>query len=498
MSRVQFVRALLGVSAVVAAVLTLAGCGGDGDTAVGGAAAGVVPANVALYATLNTDFEGDEWQQAEELVRRFPDGDRAIRELLATIEAEDDLDFEEDVKPALGPEVALVVSDFAAADPGVVGLTQPRDQQKFEELLAQGDAETVSQEFEGWTVFSDEQASIDAFVQAAGGDTLADSDEFAEALDGLDAGLLSLYVSGEGLRRAAEQDPSFDPESVGPLLPNGEFPTLGVTLGAEDDAGWLDGQFVFGGDVAESGFVGEPFAAELPEEVPGEVLAYVGFSDLEQQFSRFRDALAEYDPSVESQLGQLEGALGVSLEEDIAPLFAGEGAFYVRRGAPLPELTLVTNVENEQQAVGTVDDLVEGLGGFVPVPPPEDTEIAGVSARQLVLEPPVTLFYAAFDGKLVVTTTRDGIADLREEGERLSDDDAYNDALEQAEMPDETTGFAYVDLGESVPLLLDFAGAGGESIPPEVRANTEPLRGLVAYGTAEDEKVTFSAFLGVE
>jgi hypothetical protein len=490
------VRVLLGVSAVFAA-LVLTGCGGD-EAGVAGSAAGVVPANVALYATLNTDFEGDEWQQAEELVRRFPDGDRAIRELLATIEDEDDIDFEQDVKPAFGPEVAVVVLDFAADDPAFVGLTQPRDPQKFDELLAQGDEPAVSEEFEGWTVFSDEQASIDAFKQASGGDTLADSDAFAEALDGLDEGLVSVYVSGDALRRAAQQDPSFDPASVEALLPNGEFPTMGITVGADDDGGRLDGQFVFGGDVEESGLAGEPFAAELPDELPGGVLAYVGFNDLEQQISRFRDALAEIDPEVESQLGQIEGTLGVSLEEDIAPLFAGEGAFYVRPGSPLPELTLVTNVEDEQQAVGTVDDLVEGIGGFVPVPPPEDTEIAGVQARQLVLEPPVTLFYAAFDGKLVLTTSRDGIADLREEGDRLSDDESFTDALDQAGVPDETTGLAYVNLAEVVPLLLNYADASGEEIPPEVRANTEPLRAFVAYGTAEGDTVTFSAFLGVE
>ena len=496
MSRVQGVRVLLGVSTVVAA-LALAGCGGD-EAAVGGAAADVVPANVALYVSSNTDFEGEEWQQAEELVRKFPDGDRAIRELLATIE-EEDVDFEEDVKPAFGPEVAVVVLDFAGDDPQFVGLTQPRDQQKFDELIAQGDEPAVSEEFEGWTVFSDEQASIDAFKQAAGGDTLADSDAYTEAVAGLDEGLVTVYVSGAGLQRAAEQNPTFDPASLETVLPNGEFPTMGITVGADDDGGRLDGQFVFGGDLEESGFVGEPFSAELPDELPGEVFAYVGFNNLEQQISRFRDVLADVDPNFESQLGQIEGALGVSLEEDIAPLFAGEGAFYVRRGSPLPELTLVTRVENDEQAVGTVDDLVEGLvGADVSLPPPEDTEIAGVQARQLVLEPPVTLFYAAFDGLLVLTTARDGIADLREEGDRLSDDESFTDALDQAGVPDETTGIVYVNLAEAVPLLLDYVDASGESVPPEVRANTEPLQNFVAFGTAEGDTVTFSAFLGVE
>ncbi|MGH3007703.1 MAG: hypothetical protein ACRDOS_17670, partial [Gaiellaceae bacterium] len=83
---------------ILVLVLALAGCGGEtGD--VGGEAAGLVPADVVLYVSGNTDFEGDEWQAAEELVRKFPDGERGIQMLLEDLQEEEDLDFEADVKP---------------------------------------------------------------------------------------------------------------------------------------------------------------------------------------------------------------------------------------------------------------------------------------------------------------------------------------------------------------------------------------------------------------
>ena len=82
--------------------------------------------------------------------------------------------------------------------------------------------------------------------------------------------------------------------------------------------------------------------------------------------------------ALESQLGMAEGFLGVSLEEDIAPLFAEEGAVYVRRGALIPEVTLVTQVEDEEQALGTLDDLVGRIGAFLPFGQPERTEVYGV------------------------------------------------------------------------------------------------------------------------
>ncbi|MGH3093539.1 MAG: hypothetical protein ACRDOG_14600, partial [Gaiellaceae bacterium] len=87
---------------ILALVLAVAGCGGGTESGdVGGEAAGIVPAGVALYVTGNTDFEGEEWQAAEELVRKFPDGERGIQMLLEDLQEEEDVDFEADVKPAL-------------------------------------------------------------------------------------------------------------------------------------------------------------------------------------------------------------------------------------------------------------------------------------------------------------------------------------------------------------------------------------------------------------
>jgi hypothetical protein len=489
------VRVLPGVLSALVAAFVVAGCGGDG-TAVGGSAAAIVPADVALYVSGNTDFDGDEWQQAEALVKRFPDGERALSELLADFESEEGLDFEEDVKPAFGAETAVVAFGLGE-DPAYVGLTQPRDPQKFEELLATGDEPLVSAEVDGWTAFSDQQSSLDRFTEA-GGESLADSEDFEKALGGLDAGLLSVYVRGEALQQALEQHPSYDVGAAQSLLPEGELPAIGVTIGADDDGARFDGNFVFAGDLEDTALATEPFDSELVEEVPAGALAFLSFNDLEQQFSHFRDALAQIEPELESQLGQAEAAIGLSLEEDVAPLFAGEGALYVRGGLPLPEVTLVTLVEDEEDALGTVDNLVEGLQGFAPIGTPEETEIAGVEAREVDLTPPFALYYAAFDGKLVVTTARDGIAALREGGERLEDDEAFSEALERADVPAETTGLAYVNVGEIAPILFDYAEFAGDEVPPEVRANIEPLGSLVAYGTRDGDTLSFSGFLGVE
>jgi Protein of unknown function (DUF3352) len=492
------VRALLTLAAGLAVALGVAGCGG-GTGAVGGEAASIVPAEAAVYVSGNTDFESEEWQQAEALVRKFPDGERAIGKLLEELEAEEGLSFEEDVKPALGPEVALVVLDVTQEDAAFVGLTQPRDQAKFEELLATGDEPAVSEQVDGWTVFSDKQESIDTFKAARGGETLADSDAYDETMDGLEDGVVSVYVNGEAFRTLAETSPDYSQGDLEALLPGGKIPSLGAVLRAEDDGARLDGTAVFGGDLEESGLAAASYEAELPGVVPSGVLVYLSFNDFERQLSALRDSLAQLQPEFESQLGMAEGVLGVSLEEDIGPLFAGENALYMRRGSPIPEITLLTEVEDEERAVATLDDLVAGLGAFADLPEPETTEVAGLQVRDLQVAPFVSIFYGAFDGRLVVTTSRQGIVDLREDGDRFAEDDGFQEAKDKAGLPDETSGWGYVNLADALPLLFDYAGLSeGADVPPEARSNTEPLRSLVFYSTTDANTARFSLFLGIE
>jgi hypothetical protein len=108
----------------------------------------------------------------------------------------------------------------------------------------------------------------------------------------------------------------------------------------------------------------------------------------------------------------------------------------------------------------------------------------------------LAVYYAAFDGKLVVTTTPAGIEGLRDGGAKLADDELFEDAAEAAEMPDETTGFVYVDADEAVALAEGLAALQGENLPNDVRENLEPLGTAVLYGARDD--VCFSGFVSID
>jgi hypothetical protein len=493
---VRFIPVLL----VAALLPVLAGCGSGSDV---GAAADVVPADVFVYASVDTDFDGDGWAALEEFAARFPNGENLLQSLADEVNSgEEGIDFEADVKPALGDEVAFVVLDAPAEDTLAEGtsesfvlLLQPDDDAAFQRLLEKSDEPPVTDEVDGWTVVAETQESLDSFLERLDGPRLDGSEDFERAMEDLDDGALArVFVNGAKLSEAYEADPSAAPP-VDALLPGGELPSFGMAFDVESDSARIDGRAVFAG---ENPYATESYSADLPEKVPGDVLAYVSFNDLETAFSRFRDVAAETDPEAERQLGMAEGLLGVSLEEDVLPLLSGEGALYLRAGAPIPEVTLVTEIEDEENALETLDKIVESAGGFEPrLRNPTTVEIDGVEARELPIDPPVSLYYAAFDGLLVVTSSQEGIAALREESDRLSDSEAFDDALDAAGVPGETQGFGYVDLQRAVPLFLGFAEAG-DAATDEARGYLEPLQSLVFYGDQDDETASFTLFLGVE
>ena len=65
-----------------------------------------------------------------------------------------------------------------------------------------------------------------------------------------------------------------------------------------------------------------------------------------------------------------------------------------------------------------------------------------------------------------------------------------------ARVPEETTGFAYVDADDALETAEDVANlSGGEGISPEARANLEPLERVLFHGSSDD---CLDAFLAID
>ena len=492
-------RATRFLAALPAALALAVGCGGQAGGDGLGAGAELAPASTAVFVAVDTEFDGDQWQAAMDLVGKFPGGRDAARELFKEFE-EDDVDFERDVEPAVGPELDLVVLELAAGRETAVALTQPRDRKKFEELMRKGDEPVAYEMLDDWAVVAENREELERFQQARGDDSLAESDAFEDAMDDLpEDALARVYVNGDALMeelRAHAASHEDERALFEALLPGGTVPSFGAAARAEGEGVRFDAASkVKDADAPES------YEADLPSELPAGALFYASFDDAADQLRdairRAGDANDEFD----RQVAQAELALGVSLEEDVLPLLENEGALVAyppptavsaRPERSVPTVSLVLAVEDEARAHQTVERVAERAQAFVEEIRVRELEIAGVEAYHATAgSAGPELFYAVFDGKLVITTTKEGIEGLRAEGAKLADDDEYQAARKAANAPDETAGFAYADFEA-------LAGAVGAEVPGEARENLEPLRSLFVYASADDERIELSGFLGID
>ena len=180
--------------------LALQGCGGESDGRTQLAGAEMLPADVPLYVSIDTDLESEQWQAAQDLLDKFPGKDEFLNELKAEL-ASEDVDFERDVRPVLGPEVGVALLDFDD-DESYVALMRPKDEAKLNALLAKGDDPPVHAEIEGWTVIAESQAVLEQFRQEREGEKLSGSAAYEEAVGELpDDALVKVYFGGPQVQR---------------------------------------------------------------------------------------------------------------------------------------------------------------------------------------------------------------------------------------------------------------------------------------------------------
>ena len=496
MSRLIRVRLrALAVALVTGLAVVAAGCGGGSGGASSAGGADIAPASSPLFISVNTDLEGDQITTFRTLLDKFPGSDGLLRMALAELEQKD-VDFEQDVKPALGPELDIVLLDLGqggeTSNPEVVALLQPNDPAKLDALLEKDTdgTPTVKEEVDGWTVLAESQASIDRFKEMRSGGTLTDSGRFADAMEGLpDDALARAYVNADAIVKSYQETSApLSAQAFDQLFPNG-VPSVGATVSAEE--GGL--RFQATGKTTQPT---DTFEASLPDELPAGALAYVGFNNLAKGVRESLKSAGEANDQFDQQLGQIELVLGLSIDRDVLPLFEQEGAIAVypaASGSGFPGIQLVVKVDDQEQAVGTIDKVLARAAQFLPgIPTPRSIDIGGVKAKAVEYQG-TTIIYAGFDGKLVITNAADTIEAMQGSGEKLSDDQTYTSARENADVPGETSGIFYVNLNSAFDVVQSLSEQ-----PPQVQENVEPLDSFLLYSTADDGRVTVSGFLAIE
>jgi uncharacterized protein DUF3352 len=502
-NRAPLSTALIAIAAAV--LLAVTGCGSaSGSNASDNASAAsvpsgaaVTPASAPVFVSLNTDMSSGQWDAADKLLAKFPGRQKLLDRIESALQEEYKLDLQTDIEPALGPELDIVVLDFLPGT-NVVGLLQPADEAKWKALVEKANAsndatesDIVYEKVGDWTVFSDSQAKIDIYKRRLSDTKLADDATFKSATADLpDEALAKAYVNGARaidaigqqtddpacFRRAVEQSGSTIDSAVADLV-------------AEDDGVRLEAQTQLSGNAPQ----GQAYEPALLKQVPAGALVFVSFNGKTFQGNFLQNFQAGFKCGGNvAGVGELKPVLDVLSE--LGKVLGNENAFYVRPGAGIPEVTLVTQPDDTAAAVAALDRLVLQLGSLVGAPlSPHEVDVGGVKAKSINLGN-FSIYYGAKGKYVIVTDQPQAFNDLGSSGPKLADDATYKEAVAAAGMPSETNGFVYVNLKDAVPFVESFARLAGQDIPSDVSENLRPLRTFVAW--SEGQK--FSLFLEIK
>jgi hypothetical protein len=488
-------RTPLAVFLALFAVL-VAGCGGGSDSSSGlGSAPGgasMVRAGLLAFVSIDSDTGSGQWQQLDKLAQKFPGREKALSRIKQAFSKEG-LDYDKDVKPALGPEVDIaVVSGGTSASTKVVVLTKPDDPGMFKALVAKLNAsdssgsDAVFREVDGWYALSDSQGAI---TEALKGDRTALSDDpaFKEALGKLPGdALVKSFVDGHRVnalvgQAASQSGAGLDASALG--LDTLKY--ISASASAEDEGVRIRGASS-GGNLG-----GGDFTSKLIDGVPGDALALLSFrgEGTTDQLGKLKSS-----PQVGAALAQIEKALGVPFDQ-VLGLLRGEIAFYVRPGAGIPELTLALEEKDESGALATLDKIAAHLAAATGARVEPGSQ--GGHPVKMINFGQFAVHYGEVGGKILITSGVSGIADYGS-GDHLADSADFKQAKDAAAMPDSNGGFMYVDLKNALPLLEGFAGLAGKGLSSEVTENLRPLRSFLAWSGGSGSARTFDAFLEIK
>jgi hypothetical protein len=462
------IRTTLLTLAVLAAALA-AGCGGDSGSGSGDGPAGLVPRDAALYVEATVRPEGDLREDALAAAGKVLDtsdpGPRLtelIQDALAS-GGDPKLDYARDIEAWLGETAGLWMSGGSqdggpsgGADAEGLALVATTDadltRERIGAALERGGKRYSRRSYEGVDYQVDGDGEVFAIVEefaafgteaelkrtidAAGGESLADSDAYRKSLEGLpDQRLAHFYADGGRFLTASFEDEPAMQEQAAQIERIFALKELGAFSGAVV----ADGDHLAFDSIADAGrseafrrlaFLGGGAATPLLKELPGDSWLAMGAPDLGETAKFFygRAAGAFGGAAIAEQVRR---ETGLDLDQDVFG-WIGDVAFFVR-GDRVEALDggAVIEVTDEGRAATAFGKLVGAA-----------RTRGGMSAEKLSLEGAEDA-YALSDGQMprpivmartpdrvVIALGREAAAAALSGSDTLGDSAAYAEARE--------------------------------------------------------------------
>jgi hypothetical protein len=451
----------------VLAVLA-AGCGGGGGSSSSDADS-VVPRDALAFVTIDTDTSSGQVGSALKILKKFPIEPRAERQLRASI-SQGGFNLDTITKSA-GSEVDLAVLTVNGK-PTPVGFAKPSDEKAFDAQLDRNQGK--HQKIDGWTVFADKQAALDAVSNRKG--DLSDDSTYQAAITSLpDDAIARFYASSaaQGVVQNEATKQNLPASSLGGI---GKSQWFAGALTSQNGAFKLEVHT----KNAKSQVLSQqnPLASKIPS---GSIVALA---------LNGGGATKTLPSATQQQLSALGQQLGVDLPGLISAL-NGPVIAYVRPGIPLPEVTIAARPAQPAGAASAVGSLLARFAnGKKGVP----TKVDGGTLNKLDLGP-IALYYGVNGGELVVTDSSNALAELNGSVGRLSGDDVFKEAKDGAGMTDSAQTFLFLNIKDALPALSGFAQLANQNLPPQVENNLRPLRSALLYGSSDSSIGSFVAYV---
>ncbi|HEV3229815.1 MAG TPA: DUF3352 domain-containing protein [Solirubrobacteraceae bacterium] len=478
--RSSYRRGALLTATLLAAGALLAGCGG-GDTPPASGAARLVPAGALVYMHLSTDPSRAAVQRANALANHLPGYPGLINSLVHRLSASGaPLDPRHDVRPWLGREAALALLNTGGRTASSLILLDISDRRKAQAFLARAGGTGIGSLYRGVGIipYGSVQAAFVGHYLALGqlaslhkaidlaagrGRSLVSDPGYIRATAGLPVGrVLDGYLTVEGIRRLLGPRGGIL-GAVATLLDQPALQATGLALSAVDGGARLHVVSVL--DPRQQRSSPSPFRAfspSLASAVPGNALAYLGVAGLDRALGRLLSAAGGSPGLLGALVARVRGVLArganASLGRQLAALFSGEVGLWIAPHLPAPTLAVVAHAPDESATRLALAQLQGPLaqlfapptrgGGVAPVF--TQTRVAGVDAFSLRLTPAFELDYAVFDGKLVLSTSLDAIAQVRQHRTPLTSNPAFQQVA--GDHPGEVSSLVFLDLGQLLRL----------------------------------------------
>jgi DNA-binding transcriptional ArsR family regulator len=462
----------LALALAVTAVL-VSGCG-SASTQIPESAS-LAPADAVVFAMVTTDDTSSQWQKAERVLERIPGARGGLVNAIEQGLSEEGLDWKVDIAPALGDEVVVVVT----AELRPVVLLQPRSVEKLDALLETSGEEIVRGEVEGHVALAEKDADLADYRAALERGTIEGDESFAAGLDALpDESLGLVWVDMAAL---TDELSSLVEQATQENVDFG-IDWLSAALSAEDE-----GILVAVG--ARTPGAGDThYEPTLFRRVPADAVVAISFGGTQGTLDRLQGQV-----DVDEFSKAIEELTGVSLD-GLVDALSGEGVFYVRPAAELPDVTLALAPPDPQKTWSTVDRLVRKLATEMQATVSTTIE-NGLEVSMLDIEG-VMIRYARLDADtIVVTTSEVALTSLAGGGgAKLVDSEGYRRAAQDVGLEERTKGFVYVDVDGLLPLIESLAG---ESVPAELREGFEAVDSLIFQTSGDGDTTRVTGFVRV-